>query len=409
MTANQVQIRRDTATNVNAVTPAAGELAWNTTNSRLHVGNGSTLGGVIMPNRTDVQNNTMTYAVTGGSGNAYTLTLAPALSAYTAGQVFLFKADRNNTGSATLNVNGLGAKTLKKITGGALADLAADDIINGGTYTGFYDGTYVQVINIASGGAVSISQGDINTSTGSVSTSGLTPANLTLPGGTYGFYPQVAGQGSFGVTATIANAQTSATYATIINLVSTNAGTTANAQQRYITSSPPFIMDGREDGDPAGGFIFALINSAGDIVAHYSADVPPWAYNGPTDIRAVRRDPLTGEKMRRVMKRRSLEEIMDGAAVEFKFEKITQAIKNADMDLIPHPFGAVPPGHTVVLLDPMDDRLPGLIEYQNAGGGEDIINAIRSGKIYADNEALQGRRGPAGVMQAGLRFKYSKK
>ena len=107
------------------------------------------------------------------------------------------------------------------------------------------------------------------------------------------------------------------------------------------------------------------------------------------------------------MKSRSLEEVMDGAKIQYELQEITQAMKNADIGLIPHPFGAVPTGYTVVMIDPMDDRMPGLIEYQNAGGSDDIISALLSGKIYADNTPLERRKGPSGVIQVGLRFRYS--
>lgn len=75
----------------------------------------------------------------GGSANAYTLTVAPAITAYSAGQVFGFIANFANTGSATLNVSGLGAKTIKKHDGAT--NLVSGDIANGQAVTVMYDGT----------------------------------------------------------------------------------------------------------------------------------------------------------------------------------------------------------------------------------------------------------------------------
>jgi len=51
---------------------------------------------------------------TGGTGNAYTITPDPAITAYTPGLDFWVKWDRTNTGAATLNVNGLGAMAIQK-------------------------------------------------------------------------------------------------------------------------------------------------------------------------------------------------------------------------------------------------------------------------------------------------------
>jgi hypothetical protein len=89
-----------------------------------------------------VQNNSAAYATTTGSANAYVLTLTPAVTALTAGQRFTFKASFANTGAATLNVNSLGATSIKKL---GSTDLASGDIANGEVVTVVYDGTNFQI------------------------------------------------------------------------------------------------------------------------------------------------------------------------------------------------------------------------------------------------------------------------
>lgn len=73
---------------------------------------------------------------TGGSANAQTLTsdsVAAISTAYAAGMIFCVKAGyTNSTTTPTFNVDGVGAKTIKK--GGAQAALAAGDITAGGIY-----------------------------------------------------------------------------------------------------------------------------------------------------------------------------------------------------------------------------------------------------------------------------------
>jgi hypothetical protein len=54
------------------------------------------------------------YAAAGGSNNAYTLTLSPALAAHIPGMPIRFKANHANTGAATININNLGAVALKR-------------------------------------------------------------------------------------------------------------------------------------------------------------------------------------------------------------------------------------------------------------------------------------------------------
>ncbi len=77
---------------------------------------------------------------TGGSSNAYTFTsdsVAAIATSYAAGMAFAFKANHTNTGAATLNVDGVGAKNIRK--GGAQAALAANDIVSGGIYLVMYE------------------------------------------------------------------------------------------------------------------------------------------------------------------------------------------------------------------------------------------------------------------------------
>ena len=102
----------------------------------------SATGLTHAPRASQVQNSTMQYAADGGATDAYAITLAPAPSAYASGQVFHFKANTANTTACTLNVNSLGAKTIKKHKD---QDLATGDIEAGQIITVAYDGTNFQM------------------------------------------------------------------------------------------------------------------------------------------------------------------------------------------------------------------------------------------------------------------------
>jgi hypothetical protein len=83
-----------------------------------------------------------TYAEDTGAANAYEIALSPALTAYIAGQVFRFKALATNTGASTIDINGLGAKSITSELGAALD---AGNIAAGGIYSIVYDGTQFQL------------------------------------------------------------------------------------------------------------------------------------------------------------------------------------------------------------------------------------------------------------------------
>lgn len=83
------------------------------------------------------------YAVDGGSTNALVVTPSPAWSVYTEGQALWVKAANTNTGAATINVSGLGVKSVKKADG---SELSAGALHAGGIHMMCYNGTHFQLI-----------------------------------------------------------------------------------------------------------------------------------------------------------------------------------------------------------------------------------------------------------------------
>lgn len=81
---------------------------------------------------------------TGGTSNAYTITTGLSLTALASGMLFAIRPDRNNTGAATLNVDGLGAVALEDAESAALA---ADDLQNGVAALVWYNGTEFRIIS----------------------------------------------------------------------------------------------------------------------------------------------------------------------------------------------------------------------------------------------------------------------
>ena len=79
-----------------------------------------------------VQDGSTTYIAAGGTADAITLTLAPAITAYAIGQSFRFKAlGANTVTNPTINVNGVGAGTIFWPDGSALAagDIPANALV----------------------------------------------------------------------------------------------------------------------------------------------------------------------------------------------------------------------------------------------------------------------------------------
>jgi hypothetical protein len=90
----------------------------------------------------EIQAGSIIYAADAGSNDTYVITLDPIPAAYTTGMVINFKANTINTGNATLNVNGLGAKNILKNHDQTLSD---GDIEANQLVTVIYDGTQFQM------------------------------------------------------------------------------------------------------------------------------------------------------------------------------------------------------------------------------------------------------------------------
>lgn len=81
----------------------------------------------------------------GGAVNAYTLTPANPVVTYGTKMIAVFAPTVSNTSAVTLEISGLGAKSVKSITGTALVN---GDLIVGSIYAAFYAGTEFRLISV---------------------------------------------------------------------------------------------------------------------------------------------------------------------------------------------------------------------------------------------------------------------
>ena len=82
-----------------------------------------------------------------GATNTYACSLDFPITAYVTRACYNFTANAANTAAATLNLNSIGAKTIKKVQGGITTDLVADDIRTGQVVQVCYDGTNLQMVS----------------------------------------------------------------------------------------------------------------------------------------------------------------------------------------------------------------------------------------------------------------------
>lgn len=121
-----------------------------------------------LPSLDDLRYDRTSYAVASGTANALLVTLSPAPAGYFDGMGLVVKLAATNTGAATINVNGLGVKQLRRPDGTAVS---ASDLQAGGIVSLRYDsvsGTFRVMV-----GTVTINQEGIDILTAAAQTYAL--------------------------------------------------------------------------------------------------------------------------------------------------------------------------------------------------------------------------------------------
>lgn len=118
-------------------------------------------------------------ADTSSSATTYTCTTSPSIASLNTGDTFIFTSiNQNNSGSSTLNIDTIGAKTIKKNQN--TSNLASGDLQASATVTLIYDGTNFEIDTIGNGAVgVSSFSGDGGLLSNSSSTGAVTATLAT--------------------------------------------------------------------------------------------------------------------------------------------------------------------------------------------------------------------------------------
>ena len=174
-----------------------------------HTGVGVATARTMYGTAGQIQDNTLTYLTTIAGTNVITAVAPVLMSAYATGQTFYFLAAGGNTGAVTVNINAIGAKSVKKTDGSALI---SGDILTGAAVQIMYDGTNFQLLSDSNG---------TNETVGNLTVTGTTTATglITANGGVSG-----ALNGSLGATtpSTVVATDLTTTGNTILGNASTD-------------------------------------------------------------------------------------------------------------------------------------------------------------------------------------------
>lgn len=217
-----------------------------------------------------IQDQSFVYAATSTGTDSYAITLTPAPASYVIGQRFVFRADVANTGACSLNVNGLGARTIVKgiSTGLSDGDISANQIVDV-----IYDGTNlvmqspIQTVqkNGVSGANINIAAGAVYTITHSL---GKIPKTIKL--NTVAFIS--GGSGSVGI------GECWGFYDANGQSVVAKAVAPAAGQFPY-TDTTCVIAYGTSDGIISKGTISNVTSTSFDLTVSSTVSNAVWLFN----------------------------------------------------------------------------------------------------------------------------------
>lgn len=187
---------------------------------------------------------------TAGSSNAYTFAASQAVTSYFDGLILCFDANFANTGSATLNVDTLGAKTLKRNG----ANLPAGAIEANQKVLVTYDGTNFELLSVA---RAITNASDIITTRGDIITGDSSADAVRLAVGSSGEY-----LGSDG-TDTVWRAITGSELPTASDTLAGILETATQAEQETGTATNKTVTPGRQHFHPSAAKAWVTFNAAG--------------------------------------------------------------------------------------------------------------------------------------------------
>lgn len=140
-----IRIRRGTDAQRAITTFLDGEIIWTTDLKEFWIGDGLTVGGILIGPSAG-GGGLLSGSATQTSPGVYDSTIA-GVTAYNAGDTYMIKFDSENNGASTLNINTLGAVNIFKNT---IIPLSSGDIKTDQEVIIVYDGTNFQAIGLIS-------------------------------------------------------------------------------------------------------------------------------------------------------------------------------------------------------------------------------------------------------------------
>lgn len=279
---------------------------WYDGTDSISMGTINSTTNVFTPTTAALYDGSRNYAADAGSNDTYAITLSPARTAYTTGELILAKLNTINTGAATINYNAIAAKSLKRPDGN---DPISGDITAGSLQLNAYDGTNCILLgglppahytNAQTGTTYTVLTTDRNKlvthSNGSAIATTLPQAGAGFESG-WMYFTHNLGAGAVTITPTTSTINGAATLVlntgdgAAIFSDGTNytafvgkSGTAATqADQETATSITTYVTPGRQQYHPSAAKAWVYFVGTGTVTINKSYNVSSVGDNGTGD------------------------------------------------------------------------------------------------------------------------------
>ena len=224
----------------------------------------------LLPSETKLQRGTVNFAVDTGTANSYVTTLDASITTYTDGLQVVFRPLNSNTGTSTLNLNGLGAKSIVLTNSDPIqaGDISAGAIIDVrySTATGFFHLTPNSAIYAHDAGvSADAAAASASSASSSASSASSSASSASSSASSASASASAASTSASNAATSASNASTSASTATT---QASNAATSASNASTSASTATTQASNASSSASAAAASATSAASAAGDSLTY---------------------------------------------------------------------------------------------------------------------------------------------
>lgn len=224
----------------------------------------------LLPDENKLQRGTVNFAVDTGTANTYVVALDASITTYTDGLQVVFRPLNSNSGTSTINLNGLGAKSIRLTDSNPISagDISAGAVIDVrySTATGFFHLTPNSAIYAADAGvSADAAAASASAASASASAASSSASSASSSASAASSSASAASTSASNASTSASNASTSASTATT---QASNAATSASNASTSASTATTQASNASSSASAAAASAVSAASAAGDSLTY---------------------------------------------------------------------------------------------------------------------------------------------